>query len=100
MMKNYPKFYEDIKNSDPELYELITSKYDLVMRPGAIDLKTKLLIFLAVDAFAGSSGVKPIAEIAKKLGAGKDEILEAMRIAYSVAGNRVLHTASVVYSNL
>ncbi len=99
-MKNYPPFYDDIKDSDPELYKLITSKYDLIMKPGAIDVKTKMLILLAVDAFAGSSGVKGISEIAKKMGATKEEILESIRIAYSVAGNRVLHTTAVVFSEL
>ncbi|NOY36916.1 MAG: carboxymuconolactone decarboxylase family protein [Chlorobi bacterium] len=99
-MKNYPPFYDDIKNSDPELYDLITNTYDLVMKPGAIDIKTKMLILLAVDAFAGSSGVKAISEIAKKTGAGNNEIIEAIRIAYSVAGNRVLHTSAIVFSEM
>ena len=98
-MKHYPKFYELIQKSDPELYSEITTMYDLVMRPGAIDMKTKLLILLAVDAYAGSSGVKPISEVAKKNGASQEEILESIRIAYSVGANRILHTASSVFAD-
>ncbi len=92
-MNNYPPFYEKIKNSDQEFYKILTDKCDFVMKPGALDIKTKMLILLAVDAYAASSGVKNIAHVAKQMGASKEEIYESLRIAYNVAGNVVIHNS-------
>lgn len=89
-MKNYPPFIQKLEQTDPDFYKLIASLQDEVMKPGAIDVKTKFLILLAVDAFAGSSGVQGIAAVARQTGATEAEIAESLRIAYNVAGNKVL----------
>ena len=92
-MKKYPPFIEKLEQADNELFRLVTAQHDLVLAPGALDLKTKFLILLAVDAFANSSGVKGISKAAKKLGASEKEIAESLRIAYHIAGNRFLNSA-------
>jgi len=96
-MKQYPPFIQKLEKTDPELYQLVTAQHDKVMGPGVIDLKTKFLILLAVDAFAGSTGVKGISDVARKMGATEDEIAESLRIAYNVAGNKVLNCAMNAY---
>lgn len=97
MSKHYPPFILKLENTDRELFSLITELYDLVMGPGALDVKTKLLITLAVDAFAGSTGVKPIADAAQRAGASETEVSEALRIACLVAGNKVLFATQGVF---
>jgi alkylhydroperoxidase/carboxymuconolactone decarboxylase family protein YurZ len=92
-MKQYPPFIQKLEKTDPDLYQLVASQHDKVMSPGAIDIKTKFLILLAVDAFAGSTGVRGISEAARKMGATEGEIAESLRIAYHIAGNKVLNSS-------
>ena len=96
-MKQYPPFIEKLGKTDPELYQIVISQHDKVMSPGAIDIKTKFLILLALDAYAGSSGVKGISEAARKMGATEGEIAESLRIAYHIAGNKVLNCSMNAY---
>ena len=89
-----PKFIDEIKYYDPELHQAVTALADLSMAPGALDGKTKTLITLALDALAGAKkGVEVLAKQARKLGATDQEIAEALRLAYFVAGNKVLAIA-------
>lgn len=99
MRTQYPPFMQKVQKSDPELFKVITESHDLVMKPGTLDAKTKLLITLAVDAFAGSSGVKGIADAARRTGATDAEIVEALRLAYYVAGNKALFTAMAAFED-
>jgi alkylhydroperoxidase/carboxymuconolactone decarboxylase family protein YurZ len=96
-MKQYPPFIQKLGTTDPELFQLVTKQHDMVMSPGAIDIKNKFLILLALDAYAGSSGVKGISDVARKMGASEEEIAESLRIAYHVAGNKVLHCSMNAY---
>ena len=91
-MANYPPFFEEVEKNDPELNAILRKQYDFIMKPGAIDIKTKLLINLAVDAITGSSGVNGISKLARKLGASEEEIKETLRIAFQVAGFKVINT--------
>jgi alkylhydroperoxidase/carboxymuconolactone decarboxylase family protein YurZ len=99
MNRQYPPFIQNLEKHDPELYKVVTGGHDLIMAPGALDVKTKLLISLAVDAFAGSTGVQGIANAARGAGATEAEIAEALRLAYYVAGNKVLFTAMAAFEN-
>jgi alkylhydroperoxidase/carboxymuconolactone decarboxylase family protein YurZ len=90
-MKQYPPFIQKLEKTDPDFYRLVVNQHDAVMGQGVLEIKTKFLILLALDAYAGSSGVKSIAEVARKLGATENEIAESLRIAYHVAGNKVLN---------
>lgn len=85
------KFFDHVKEYDPELYDVVSNLADLAMAPGALDSKTKVLITLALDALAGAKkGVENLAKQARKLGATDQEIAEVLRLAYFVAGNKVL----------
>ena len=99
MSQHYPPFIQKIEKSDPELFKIVAESHDLVMQPGTLDAKTKLLITLAVDAFAGSTGVKGISDAARRAGATEAEIVEALRLAYYVAGNKTLFTAMAAFEN-
>ena len=93
-----PKFIDEIKYYDPELHQAVTALADLSMAPGALDGKTKTLITLALDALAGAKkGVEVLAKQARKLGATDQEIAEALRLAYFVAGNKVLAIADEAF---
>jgi alkylhydroperoxidase/carboxymuconolactone decarboxylase family protein YurZ len=93
----YPKFIQDLEKSDLELFKVASSSADLAMRPGVLDLKTKMLIILALDAFAGSEGVKPVADMLRQMGVTEQEIKEALEIPYFVAGNKVLHARALAF---
>lgn len=92
-MNHYPLFIQNLEKVDNELFKIAKEKQDLIMRPGSLDVKTKFLILLSLDVLAGSSGVKGISEAARKAGASEEEIIESLRIAYLVAGNKVLNTS-------
>lgn len=86
-----PKFIDEIKELDPELHDVVSALAGLAMAPGALDGKTKTLITLALDALIGAKkGVEVLSKQARKLGASDQEIAEALRLAYFVAGNGVL----------
>jgi alkylhydroperoxidase/carboxymuconolactone decarboxylase family protein YurZ len=93
----YPPFIQDLQRTDPALHELVARKHDLVMGPGALDARTNLLILLAVDAFAGSSGVRGISAAARQQGASDAQLAEAIRIAFHVAGNKVLVSGAAAF---
>jgi alkylhydroperoxidase/carboxymuconolactone decarboxylase family protein YurZ len=99
IMKHYPPFIKRIEKTDPDLFKVVTESHDLIMEPGVLGTKTKLLITLAVDAFAGSSGVRGIADAARRAGATEAEIIEALRLAYYVAGNKALFTAVAAFND-
>lgn len=96
-MKMYPPFIKKLETTDPELFKLVSAKHDLVTSPGALDVKTKILITLSVDAFAGSTGVRPIADLARSFGITDEELRESLQIAYHVAGNKVLNASSAAF---
>jgi alkylhydroperoxidase/carboxymuconolactone decarboxylase family protein YurZ len=92
--KKYPAFYAPLEDADPKLHEIMKSLYDASMGEGALDSKTKVLIAMTVDAFAGSDeGVKGLSMAARSLGATEQQISEALRIAHMVAANKVLHSS-------
>lgn len=93
-----PKFIDELKYNDPELHSAVSAVAELAMAPGALDGKTKLLITIALDALIGAKkGVEALARQAKQAGVTKEEIAEALRLAYFVAGNGVLSIASEAF---
>ena len=97
MERHYPPFVVQLANTDPSFAEIVAREHDLYEAAGGLDGKTKALIHLAVDAYAGSTGVKPIADLCRRAGATEQEISEALRIAHLVAGNRVLVSAAAAF---
>lgn len=86
---------EAITAIDPEFMEFIKNSDKLIYGDGALPRKFKLLIALAFDAANGASdGVKSLAKAAIKAGSSKQEIAEALRVAYHLSGVGSLYTAS------
>lgn len=93
-MSKHPPFVQAIEAVDPAFHQEITRIFDLAMAPGELDVKTKILIALALDALIGSSeGVASLAKVARGMGITDAQMSEALRIAYMVAGNGVLSSA-------
>lgn len=86
---------------DPRVVESFHKLQELAFSEGALPQKFKTLIALAIDAEHGSAqGATALGRRALKLGASKDEIIEALRVAYYVGGNRALFTSAQVLQNL
>ncbi|HLG72282.1 MAG TPA: carboxymuconolactone decarboxylase family protein [Chloroflexota bacterium] len=63
--------------------------------PSALDVKTKLLIALALDVAHGSEeGVQLLSARARDAGANDAEIADVLRVCYSVAGLQCLSTGA------
>lgn len=86
-MAQRPGFMEELSKNDPEFFNLLTALMEKTQGSGALDQKTRTLITLAIDA-AGShpEGVRTLAARARSLGATKEEIIEAIRLAFLGAG--------------
>ena len=80
---------------DPEVVEHMKTTDDWVFADGALPKKVKLLMAMAFDAAHGAAGgVRGLAERAMKDGATKDEISEALRVAYLMTGVGSVYIAS------
>ena len=89
------------KKFDPKVIESFQNLQHLALSEGALSQKIKLLIALAIDAEHGAlQGATALGRRAIKLGATKEEIVEALRVAYYVGGNRALFTSAMVLQNL
>ncbi len=68
---------------------------------GALPRKTKLLIAMAYDAAHGAAdGVRSLARQALAAGAGKEEIGEALRVAFALSGVGSVYVASRALAEL
>ena len=80
---------------DPELTKHLQDSEEFVYSDGALPRKMKLMIAMAFDAAHGASnGVKSLAAQAMKAGATKEEITEALRVAYLLSGIGSVYVAS------
>jgi len=72
---------------DPELVEHMRREEGWAFADGALPRKMKLLIAVAYDAAHGAAnGVRSLARDAIEAGATKEEIGEALRVAYVLSG--------------
>jgi alkylhydroperoxidase/carboxymuconolactone decarboxylase family protein YurZ len=84
-----------LEKLDPKMIGHLREVNELIYCPGALPKKYKLLMAMAFDAaFGADQGVKALAGSALKEGATKEEIAEALRVAYHLAGVGTLYTAS------
>ncbi len=84
-----------IMKIDPALMAHLKLTDDIVYADGALPRRIKLLIALAFDAAHGAAdGVRALARSAIKEGATKEEIAEAVRVAFHLAGVGSVYTAS------
>ncbi|MDH7556649.1 MAG: carboxymuconolactone decarboxylase family protein, partial [Candidatus Methanosuratincola sp.] len=76
------------------------------LKGGLSELRTRkpgmmLLIAMAIDASHGASGgVRALAEAAMRAGATKEEIGEALRVAFYISGCGSFYTAAEGLSNI
>jgi alkylhydroperoxidase/carboxymuconolactone decarboxylase family protein YurZ len=86
---------------DPKVIEFWKNLQGLTFSEGALSSKFKLLIGMAIDVEHGATqGATALGRRAIKLGATKEEIIEALRVAYHIGGNRALFTSALVLQNL
>jgi len=80
---------------DPKIIEHMRSTDDWVFADGALSKKVKLLIAMAFDEADGAvGGVRGLAQRAIHEGATKEEISEALRVAYVMHGVGPVYIAS------
>jgi alkylhydroperoxidase/carboxymuconolactone decarboxylase family protein YurZ len=83
-----------LEKLDPRLMDHLRETNELIYSPGALPKKYKLLMAMAFDAAHGADeGVKALASAAMKEGVTKEEIAEALRVAFHLAGVGALYTA-------
>jgi len=90
-----------IEKIDPDLMNHLKEANKLVFSEGSLPKKYKLIIAMAFDAAHGADkGVTALAQAAMKEGATKEEIAEALRVAYHLAGVGTLYVASLGLKDL
>lgn len=86
---------EIIENTDVEFFRLLEKTRENALSNGAMPLKYKLLIAMALDAAAGAAdGMKVLALEAISAGATKEEVMETVRITQYIAGVGSVYTAA------
>jgi alkylhydroperoxidase/carboxymuconolactone decarboxylase family protein YurZ len=89
------------KEFDPQIIECYKNLENSTYTEGALSPKIKILIAMAIDAEHGTvQGATALGRRALKAGATKEEIVEALRVAYQIGGNRALFTSALVLQNL
>lgn len=84
-----------LRKIDPAIMDHLKASDQLIYGEGALPRRIKLLIAMAFDAAHGADqGVKALAAAAMKEGATKEQIAEAIRVAYHLSGVGTLYTAS------
>ncbi len=84
-----------LQKLDPEMMSHLQTEDQLIYADGALPKKFKLLIAMAFDAAHGAEGgVRALANSALREGATKEQIAEALRVAYHLGGVGVLYIAS------
>ena len=84
-----------LQTLDPLIVKHLRDSDALIYDSGALPKKFKLLIAMAFDAAHGAeNGVRALAAAAMGEGATKQEIAEALRVAYQLSGAGCLYTAS------
>lgn len=85
-----------ISELDPKLLKQVQGLQAFAMdEKGELPKKMRLLIAMALDAAHGAvNGVKSLAMQAKREGATKGEIMEALRVAVYVNGASCAYTAA------
>ena len=84
-----------MRKLDPEFMKHVEDTDALVYAEGALPRRVKLLMAMAFDAAHGApGGVRALAEMALQAGATKQEIAEALRVAFHLSGVGSLYAAS------
>ncbi len=95
-----PLFLSKLKKRDKDLFEAVHLMMQKVMSPGKLDVKTKLLIAIAVDAAKGAKlGVENLSKQARNAGISDEEINEALTVAMASANLQFLSSADAAFED-
>lgn len=82
-----PRIFRELEKSDPDLFNLMMKLDQMVWDDGALSRKTKKLIAIAIAAaLRDQHAIKAQMQGAHALGVTKDEVEEALRVAFLLAG--------------
>ena len=84
-----------IEDLDPELLKAVENARELSLTDGVMPRKYKYFIAMVLDATHGADeGVRSLAQAAIQAGATKEEIAEALRVAYFIDGVGCVYVAA------
>ena len=85
-------YLDALARQDPRFAELARDVRQLALyTPGALEVKTKLLIAFALDVVRSrEGGARQLAQRAREAGATDAELVEVLRVLYSVGGMQSL----------
>ncbi len=96
--RELPPCVKILQEHDPEYSKVFAPLFESTFSPGALDVKTKMLIAMAVNASTGMGyGCSEIAKILEGMGTKKKEIAEALRVAATVRAIQGVVTGSEAY---
>jgi 4-carboxymuconolactone decarboxylase len=82
-----PKFFKELTEKDPEMFKLVVRLDQHIWDDGALSRKTKKLIAIAIaTALRDQHAVHAQMAGAAELGVSKDEVEEALRVAFLLSG--------------
>ena len=97
--REVPPCVKILEEHDPEYGKVFASLFNVTFSPGALDVKTKMLIAMAINASTGMGyGCSEIAQILHGMGTKKEEIAEALRVASTVRAIQGVVTGSEAYA--
>lgn len=86
--------YQLFQDESPEVAAAFNKLIETLAKPSAIDAKTKHLIYIAMKIVTGDAGAAQAhVSFAKKLGATREEIREAVLLTITVVGLKGINTA-------
>jgi alkylhydroperoxidase/carboxymuconolactone decarboxylase family protein YurZ len=93
IMSSHP--LQPIKDHDPGLFEEVRRAREFALQEGALPVRIKYLIAMALDAAHGTStGAASLARQALEHGATREELLETLRVAHYISGAGSVYTAA------
>lgn len=97
-MKEKPPCLQILEEHDQEYGTIFEQLFTTTFSPGALDVKTKMLIAMGVNASTGMGyGCSEIAKILQHQGITKQEIAEALRVASTVRAIQGVVTGREAY---
>ena len=94
-MTGVPAAVSRIEEHDPEFLNDLAATAADAFSPGALEVKYKFLLAMALDAQANQvGGVKSFARRARDAGASEREVVEVLRVVFYLGGMQALVTAS------
>ena len=86
---------QSLEAIDPDLIRAVEANRTLALSDGALPRKYKYLIAMVLDATHGADGgVRNLATAAMHAGATKEEIADALRVAYFIDGVGSVYVAA------